>query len=128
MTPVTRIHHINFVVRDLEAAISRYEQELGLPAFSVSEHAPRGSRIARTKIGDTWLVLVCPQDADSAPGAYLAQHGEGFFMLSFGVDDLEERLKRISEHDRGNIRDGILDWKVANIGDWFGAELQLTQD
>lgn len=123
---VTRLHHINFVVCDLDAAIERFDRELGLAPFETVEHAPRGSRIARCRVGETWLVLVCPMDDDSVPGRYLAEHGEGFFLLSLGVDDLEASLDRVAT--AGEIRDGILDWQVADIGRWFGAELQLSRD
>ncbi len=125
---VSRLHHINFVVRDLEAATRRFEQELGLPPFETVDHAVRGSRIARSRVGETYLVLVCPYDAESVPGQYLSEHGEGFFLLSFGVDDLDASLARIAEGDRGAIRQGILDWRIADIGTWFGAGVQLTED
>ena len=38
----TRIHHINFVVRDLDEASSKFETLLGLRPFEVHEHAARG--------------------------------------------------------------------------------------
>ncbi|MEO1247006.1 MAG: VOC family protein [Pseudomonadota bacterium] len=115
----TRIHHLNFVVRDLAAACERFEKRLGIAPFDVVEHAPRGAQIARSRIGESWLVLVCPYDADSVPGRYLAKHGEGFFLLSVGSDDVPADLE---------FRDGILDWRVADLGEVCGALLQLTDD
>ncbi|MEM1174303.1 MAG: VOC family protein [Pseudomonadota bacterium] len=123
---VSRLHHINFVVRDLEAAIHRFENELQLPPFQTVDHAPRGSHIARSRVGETYVVLVCPYDPASVPGRFLDEHGEGFFLLSFGVDDLEDSLRAIDERDQGPVRQGILDWRVADVGSWFGANLQLT--
>lgn len=123
-----RIHHINFVVRDLDSAIGFYENVIGLPAFAVVDHDLRGSRIARSKVGDTWFVLVCPDDASSVPGQHLERHGEGFFLLSFGVHDLADSLARVDERDRGDARHGILDWRVADIGDHHGASLQFTEE
>ncbi len=114
----TRIHHLNFVVRDLESACERFERTLGLEPFVVVDHAPRGSRIARTRVGESWLVLVCPYDPDSVPGRHLAEHGEGFFLLSVGTDDMPASAE---------LRDGILDWQVADVGE-FGGVLQLTKD
>lgn len=115
----TRIHHLNFVVRDLDEAALRFEELLGVEPFEVVDHAPRGSRIARSRVGESWLVLVCPYDPDSVPGQHLAKHGEGFFLLSVGTDDIP---------DDASIRDGILDWKVADVGEALGAVLQLTKD
>ena len=128
MPPPRRIHHINFVVRDLDNAIEFYENVIGLPTFAVLDHDIRGSRIARSRVGETWFVLVCPYDRSSIPGRHLERHGEGFFLLSFGVDDLPASLSRIEAEDRGDVRDGILDWRVADIGEHCGAALQLTED
>ena len=115
----TRIHHLNFVVRDLNAACERFESLLSLEPFQVVDHAPRGSRIARSKIGDSWIVLVCPYDDTSVPGRFLAERGEGFFLLSVGSDAPPDDL---------DWREGILDWRVADVGEMLGGFLQLTDD
>ncbi len=115
----TRVHHLNFVVRDLEGACEHFESLLGLEPFETLDHAPRGSRIARTKIGESWLVLVCPYDEESVPGQHLAEHGEGFFLLSVGSDAIPADAE---------LRDGILDWQVVDVGHAYGAALQLTDD
>ena len=127
-----RIHHLNFVVRDLEEAMERFERILDVEPFSLLDHAPRGANVARTRIGDSWLVLVCPYEADTVPGRHLAKHGEGFFLVSFGVDDLRSQLEAL-DADGFDLRDrsprsGILDWEVADIGELHGALVQLTQD
>jgi methylmalonyl-CoA/ethylmalonyl-CoA epimerase len=115
----TRIHHINFVVRDLDAACRRFERLLGVEPFERIDHPPRGSTIARTRVGESWLVLVCPHDPESVPGRHLAEHGEGFFLLSVGTDELPAETA---------TRPGIDGWKVADVGEAWGAILQLTED
>ena len=109
------IHHVNFVVRDLEAAIPKFEESLGLEPFEIVDHAARGARVARSRVGESWFVLVSPYDPDSVPGRYLAEHGEGFFLLSLAVDAISEP------------RAGILDWQVEDLGELFGAQFQLTK-
>ncbi len=130
--PPTRFHHINFVVRDLDEATARFENILGVGPFSIVDHAERGARVARIQIGDSWLVLVCPYDADSVPGRHLAEHGEGFFLLSLGIADLDKHLEELADGGIDTIdvtpRNGILDWRVADIGDLHGVLLQLTQE
>lgn len=115
MTP-RRIHHVNFIVRNLDEAIPRFEKQLGLASFEIVDHAPRGANVARSRVGDTWFVLVAPYDNESVPGRYLEKHGEGFFLLSLGVDEID------------NPRAGILDWQVEDIGEVCGAQFQLTRD
>jgi methylmalonyl-CoA/ethylmalonyl-CoA epimerase len=130
--PPTRIHHLNFVVHDLEEAMARFEDALGLDPFEVIDYRQRGARVARTRIGESWLVLVSPYDPASVPGRYLAEHGEGFFLLSLGYEDIVQQLERLEASDVELVdhspRDGILDWRVADIGDLHGAKVQLTDD
>jgi methylmalonyl-CoA/ethylmalonyl-CoA epimerase len=130
--PPTRIHHLNFVVRDMDEATARFESVLGVAPFEIVDYAARGAHVARTRVGETWLVLVCPYDDESIPGRYLAERGEGFFLASFGVDDLQAHLDRLGHEGIDTTdpaaRDGILDWQVADIGEFHGARLQLTRD
>ncbi len=130
--PPTRIHHVNFVVNDLEEAMARFERALEVEPFEVIDHRPRGAHVARASIGESWLVLVCPYDHDSVPGRYLAEHGEGFFLLSLGYEDIVQQLERLEASGVEAVdqapRAGILDWCVADIGDLNGAKMQLTQD
>jgi methylmalonyl-CoA/ethylmalonyl-CoA epimerase len=128
----TRIHHINFVVRDLEEAMPRFAQALGVAPFEIIEHRPRGAEVARTRIGESWLVLVSPYDPESVPGRHLAKHGEGFFLLSIGYDDIVKQLERLEASgvqvtDR-KPREGILDWRVADFGELHGVNLQFAAD
>lgn len=133
MTQLTSIHHINFVVKDLQASVRSYEKTLGLTGFEYSELPERGVSTARLSLGGVWLVLVSPHNEDSVPGRHLKKHGEGFFLLSFGVNDLEKALAEFAE--RGTIvstdivRQGLLDWRVADLdtGAALGEMFHLTE-
>ncbi len=125
---VRGIHHINFIVRDLEAAIPLYERILGMRVAHRDELIERGVRAARFRLGETWLVLVQPTRADSVPGRYLAERGEGFFLLSLGVDSLAEELDRMGpEMAVGTPRAGAEDWQVQDLRRDLtgGTQLQL---
>ncbi len=119
MAQITSIHHINFVVKDLRASVLAYKKNLGLDGFEFAELPERGVSTARVRLGGVWLVLVAPHDENSVPGRHLMEHGEGFFLLSFGVDDLEKSLAEFAERgvipDANIIRRGILDWRVADL-------------
>ncbi len=112
----SRIHHVNFVVDNLDEAIPRFEKRLGLRPFEILDHAPRGSRVARSRLGESWFVLVAPYDPKSVPGQHLARHGEGFFLLSVAAD--------------GDYpwRDGVDGWQVADLGELHGAQFQVTRE
>ena len=134
MTKLRSIHHINFVFRDLDEAVSRFESVLGIGPFRIEELAERGAVTARALVGDTWLVLVSPTREDSVPGRYLQEHGEGFFLLSFGVADIDRAIAamktRLNGSDFGDVRTGAGKWRIADLptDQTFGINLQLAED
>lgn len=134
MNPIRSIHHINFVFRDLDAAVRHFESVLGLGPFRVEELDERGAVTARALIGETWLVLVSPTREDSVPGRFLQEHGEGFFLLSFGVADIDKTIAamkgRLNGSDFGDVRTGAGKWRIADLpaDQTLGIPLQLTED
>ena len=125
------IHHINLLVRDLDAAVARYTDALGVQDWVFGDLAGRGVRTARFRAGESWVVLVQPTDPEGVPGRYLSEHGEGLFLLSFGVSSLEESLDRMENSLRsGEPRQGLDGWHIADLSAeaFFGAQLQLTED
>jgi methylmalonyl-CoA/ethylmalonyl-CoA epimerase len=130
---VTGIHHINFLVRDLDQAEARYRRLLGLgPA--IREGLPgRGVDTARFRIGQTWLVLVQPTSDDGEPARLLREQGEGFMLLSFAVDNLDEAMASATaagaRFSGGGERLGLAGWRIIDFdsADTTGALLQLTE-
>ena len=131
---LNKIHHINLLVRDLDAAVARYGESFGIEEFHWGELPERGVRTARFRAGESWIVLVQPTDSSGAPGRHLAEHGEGLFLLSFGVAGLDDACQRISttapDFLQGEPRQGLEGWQVQDLNpDSFqGALIQLTED
>jgi len=129
---IKRIHHINFVVKDLKVAVARYQALLG--ADVIYEDLPqRGVRTARFRVGETWIVLVNPLDSAGVPGRFLEKNGEGFFLISYETDDLQAGADQVSlagvEVLDSEPRVGLDDWRVMDLapGDLFGVDTQLTE-
>ena len=133
MTQPKSIHHINFIVENLEESISQYQALLGLGSFEIEDLTSRGARTARINLNGVWLVLVSPTRPDSVPGQFLQTHGEGFFLLSFGVSDLEAALKYYEASGTispgSAVRKGLLDWRVIDLNtqEALGAMFHLTE-
>ncbi len=126
---VQRIHHINFIVRDLEAAIAVYENILDMEVTARDHLEERGVAVARFKLGETWIVLVQPTRPDTEPARYLDAHGEGFFLMSLEVDSINREVNRLGSGSfDGEERPGLDDWRVRdlNVGKTLGAQLQLV--
>jgi methylmalonyl-CoA/ethylmalonyl-CoA epimerase len=118
---VTHIHHLNFIVRDITDGVRRFAALLGCPAenFLLEDLPGRGVKTARILLGETWLVLVSPVSEQGVPAEYLKTHGEGFFLLSLGVNDLTQAA---GELDRQGIsmatpepRNGLENWRIWDI-------------
>ena len=123
------IHHINFIVRDLDAAIERWEHILGTTVTARDHLEARGIDSARFKLGDTWVVLVQPVRPGTVPARHLEEHGEGFFLMSLEVNALSDEVDRLGVSlFAGSERQGIEDWRVIDldVDQTFGAQLQLV--
>jgi len=130
---IKRIHHINFIVRDLEKALERYRVLFGDPHGEVEELPQRGVKLVRFKVAETWLILVQPVDSEGIPAQYLKMHGEGFFLISCQVDDVRKAAGRVASNGIKVLdqqpRQGLDDWKIMDLSrdDLFGAAFQLIE-
>lgn len=130
---ITHIHHINFLVSDLETAVHQYEKLPGIGPFEFDQLEQRAVKTAKTRLGDAWLVLVQPVDQNSIPAKHLAEHGEGFFLLSLATDDLNNSIDIINNQKiecQGEQRAGLDKWQVQDLdaNAFFGTQIQITQD
>lgn len=132
---ISHLHHINFIVRDLGEAVERYANVFKLDDFIFDTLDNRGVKTARTKIGETWLVLVEPTGKHGAPAEHLREFGEGFFLMSLATDGFEQHFEQLNDrlhdtknHKSPNPRKGLADWTVTDLpkSAFFGAQLQLT--
>jgi len=123
------VHHVNFIVRDLEDAIARYEEILDMPVTLRDHLDERGVDTARFRVGETWIVLVQPTRLGTEPARYLEANGEGFFLMSLEVDSLKGEISRLGKDMfTGGERAGVDDWRVTDLNPerTFGAQLQMV--
>jgi methylmalonyl-CoA/ethylmalonyl-CoA epimerase len=134
---ITHLHHINFIVCNLNEAVERYTSVFELDDFIFDTLDQRGVKTARTKIGETWLVLVEPVDEHGLPAQHLKEFGEGFFLLSLATDNFDQHFEQLksqsnnaSSYKQPKSRKGLASWTVSDlpISAFFGAQLQLTQE
>ncbi len=129
-----KVHHINLLVRDLDAAVQQYRTAFSLDSIEYGELSARGVRTARFRAGETWIVLVQPTDPQSEPGKHLAEKGEGLFLLSFEVASLDSASEAIANTVQGVSktppRTGLDGWQVQDLepAAFFHANLQLTEE
>ncbi len=124
---IKNIHHINFVVHDINKAIHYFDHLLSQQAVTESLHQ-RKVKTALYTLGDTYLVIVQPTSTEGVVAEILANKGEGIFLLSFETQSIEDLLSSL-EIQYSQKRQGINDWSICDISPYekFGAILQLTQ-
>jgi methylmalonyl-CoA/ethylmalonyl-CoA epimerase len=131
---IQKIHHINFLVKDLDAAISTYSALLGGARFVQDELSDRGVLTARARLGEQWVVLVQPTDPNSVPGRHLQAHGEGFFLMSLAVSDMDKSLGDLAKAGllptADTDRKGLLNWWVRDLNaeQTCGVQIQLCEE
>lgn len=131
---IQHIHHINFLVKDLDQAIIRYQQLLGLKDFILDDLPGRSVKTARVLIGPTWLVLVQPVSDKGIPAQHLKEHGEGFFLISYGTEDIDTYLQNLAQNalcgPMSPKRDGLDNWRVTDFpqDQFFGVQTQLAEE
>lgn len=131
-TEHARIHHINLVVPDVDAAADRFAELLGVSAGEAEYLQTRGVKLRRFNLAGVWLVLVAPVTESSPAAAWLKVHGPGLFLLSFDAGAIDAKLAALASSGiaaRGSPRNGLDDWRVADLDPeaFFGLPLQLTE-
>ena len=126
------VHHINFLCKDLKASADWMSRLLNQTP-EMEQLSGRAVLTAKFNLGGAWLVLVQPTTEDSTVGQILKDRGEGLFLISLEVDDLEQTIvelddKGIHMDDKGP-RQGLDNWLVQDIAtpECFGPVMQLCQ-
>jgi methylmalonyl-CoA/ethylmalonyl-CoA epimerase len=87
-----RIHHVAYVVADIDAALERLGATFGLRPSLREVMADQGVEAALCGPAGAAVELIRPLDADGAIARFLDARGEGLHHVAFEVDDLDAAL------------------------------------
>ena len=90
---IQKIDHISIAVRDLEQARKTYEGILGLELDSTYISEEEKIKVARYHL-DVWLELMEPI-AEGDVSRFLDRRGEGIFVISYEVPDVDLALSEL---------------------------------
>jgi methylmalonyl-CoA epimerase len=88
----SRVHHVAYVVRDIEAALAFYRDTLGLTVGLVLPIASDEVVIAFLEVGETKVELVQPTTASTGVARFLESRGEGFHHVCLETPDVDATL------------------------------------
>ncbi|MCW2544027.1 MAG: methylmalonyl-CoA epimerase [Frankiales bacterium] len=93
------VHGVNIAVRDLEHWTNRYEEVLGIDSVAVAEDgfAFPGMRGSSFDVDGFKLNLITSSDPTTSVGRFLARNGDGFFLLSLRVDDVDKAGEQLRD-------------------------------
>lgn len=88
---------LSIVVKDLEAAVNRFETLFNLEVYSRAESKEFGFKNAILPLGKGHIELMQPVDPSSAVARFLDTHGEGVYLVGFDVDDIPGSVKELRD-------------------------------
>jgi methylmalonyl-CoA epimerase len=91
--PIVGIDHVALLVRDIDAALPYFTEQLGFQLIADERtQASGGARLAYLDAGNVVIQLVSPTAANGPIADHLNAHGEGLHHICLIVDDIELSL------------------------------------
>lgn len=86
------LHHVGYVVADLDRALAQLERSLGLTPVLREVMEEQGVEAVICGAEGGQVELLTPLDSESAVARFMETRGEGFHHVAFAVADLEATL------------------------------------
>ena len=94
------VHHIAYVVPDLDKGLELFRDTLGMVPDKIWESLEEGNRYALLQIGDTesYIELISPTDVDKSRfAAHLQEHGPSVHHVAFRDDAMDATLATLRD-------------------------------
>jgi methylmalonyl-CoA epimerase len=88
-----KISHIAIAVKDLDDALVRYTQVLGLTHKCTEEIADQKVKVAMLPIGESRIELIQATNPDSTIDKFIQAKGEGIHHIAFEVEDIDTAIR-----------------------------------
>ena len=99
---ITSLDHVTLIVGDLEAAVEQYKKIFDTDDVRIGQARPgNGFRAASFYFGNGQRVeIITPTDETGPWARHLAKHGDGIYLFSLMVDDLEKSVEEMRGRGR----------------------------
>ena len=88
---------LSIVVKDLEAAVKRFETLFNLKVYTRGESKEFGFKNAILPLGKGHIELMEPTDPTSAVARFLETRGEGVYLVGFDVEDIPGSVSKLRD-------------------------------
>jgi len=90
-----RLHHVAYVVADLDAALPLFVARFGLAEQVREIMHEQGVEAIMLGAGGAGIELITPLDPEGAIARFLGKRGEGLHHVAFGVPDIDAALAEL---------------------------------
>lgn len=91
------VDHVVIAVKDLDAAVGRYETIYDSKVSDRSEAPAAGMAMAFFRFGDSYIELVSATGDQGPIAKRLSEQGEGVHLVAMKVDDMDATLTRLRD-------------------------------
>lgn len=97
---IKNVYGINIAVADLDIASAKYEKILGVPGqfISADKFAFPGLTGTAFNVNGFHLNLIASTQPDTSVAKFIEKKGEGVFLVSLEVEQLDEALGQMQSH------------------------------
>ncbi len=96
MIPSAELHHVAYVVADLDASLPLFVERFGLTEEIRETMPDQGVEAVMLRAGGAGVELITPLDPEGAIARYLDKRGEGLHHVAFGVRDVGATLTELA--------------------------------
>ena len=114
---ITKINHVGIAANSLDNTLKLYTEVLGLSVKDIEVNEDIKTRIAVLPVGESKIELLESTDPEGTIAKHIEKFGEGLHHIALEVTDIEDALKKLSEHGIPLIdekpRKGVENTKIA---------------
>jgi methylmalonyl-CoA/ethylmalonyl-CoA epimerase len=96
MIGTARLHHVAYVVADLDASLPLFVDRYGMVPEIREVMADQGVEAVMLRAGGAGVELITPLDPNGAIARFLDKRGEGLHHVAFGVEDITATLAELA--------------------------------
>ena len=91
------VDHIVVAVKDIDAAVGRYETVYGTKVSERRDNEAGGMKMAFFRFGDSYIELVSATGDQGPIAKRLSEQGEGVHLVAMKVDDMDATLAKLRD-------------------------------
>ncbi len=95
---ITKINHVGIVANSIDNALKLYTEVLGLSVKDIEVVEDFKTRITILPVGESKIELLESTDPEGPIAKHIEEFGEGLHHIALEVVDIEDALKKLSEH------------------------------